>query len=138
MFLKYKIFGLISNITLIINIFMLLGILTIFESTLTLPGIAGIILTVGMAVDANIIIFERVKEELKIEKNPILAFDSGYTKSRTSIIDANITTILAAIGIIFFRIGSCKRICINFEFWNSYNSFFSLFYLKIINRNLCV
>ena len=97
MFIKYKVFGLITNLTLIINLFILLGILTLFEATLTLPGIAGIILTVGMAVDANVLIFERIKEELKNEKNNIIAFDSGYIKSRTAIIDANITTLLAAI-----------------------------------------
>ena len=81
MFVKYKIFGLITNVTLIVNLFILLGVLTLFEATLTLPGIAGIILTVGMAVDANVLIFERIKEELKDETNNILAFDSGYTKS---------------------------------------------------------
>ena len=104
MFVKYKVFGLITNATLIINLFILLGILTLFEATLTLPGIAGIILTVGMAVDANVLIFERIKEELKDEKNNIVAFDSGYIKSRTAIIDANITTLLAAI--ILFLMGS--------------------------------
>ena len=67
-FIKYKIFGLITNFTLIVNLFLLIGILTIFEATLTLPGIAGIILTVGMAVDANVLIFERIKEELKLKK----------------------------------------------------------------------
>ena len=81
MFVKYRFFGLITNITLIINLFILLGILTLFEATLTLPGIAGIILTVGMAVDANVLIFERIKEELKDEKNNIFAFDGGYTLS---------------------------------------------------------
>ena len=101
-FVKYKIFGLITNIALIINLFLLVGILTIFEATLTLPGIAGIILTVGMAVDANVLIFERIKEELKNEKNNLIAFDSGYTKSRTAILDAKITTLLAAV-ILFFR-----------------------------------
>ena len=97
MFFKYKIFGLIANITLLINLFLLIGILTLFEATLTLPGIAGIILTVGMAVDANVLIFERIKEESKNEKNNIIAFDSGYVRSKTAIIDANITTLLAAI-----------------------------------------
>ncbi len=108
MFIKYKIFGLITNITLIINLFLLLGILTLFEATLTLPGIAGIILTVGMAVDANVLIFERIKEELKNENNNIIAFDSGYTKSRTAIIDANITTLLAAIILFFMGSGPVK------------------------------
>ncbi len=108
MFLKYKIFGLITNITLITNLLILLGILTLFEATLTLPGIAGIILTVGMAVDANVLIFERIKEELKNEKNNIIAFDSGYTKSRTAILDANITTLLAAIILFFMGSGPIK------------------------------
>ena len=107
-FIKYKTFGLITNITLIINLLILLGILTLFEATLTLPGIAGIILTVGMAVDANVLIFERIKEELKIEKNNIIAFDSGYTKSRTAILDANITTLLAAIILFFMGSGPIK------------------------------
>ena len=108
MFIKYKIFGLITNITLVTNLIILLGILTLFEATLTLPGIAGIILTVGMAVDANVLIFERIKEELKNEKNNIIAFDSGYKKSRTAILDANITTLLAAIILFFMGSGPIK------------------------------
>ena len=104
MFFKYRVFGLIANITLLINLFLLVGILTLFEATLTLPGIAGIILTVGMAVDANVLIFERIKEESINEKNKIIAFDSGYVKSRTAILDANITTLIAAL--ILFLMGS--------------------------------
>ena len=107
-FIKYKIFGLITNITLVINLLILLGILTLFEATLTLPGIAGIILTVGMAVDANVLIFERIKEEIKSEKNNLIAFDSGYTKSRTAILDANITTLLAAVILFFMGSGPVK------------------------------
>ena len=104
MFIKYKVFGLIANITLVINLLLLIGVLTLFEATLTLPGIAGIILTVGMAVDANVLIFERIKEECRNEKKNIIAFDRGYVKSKTAIIDANITTLLAAI--ILFLMGS--------------------------------
>ena len=104
MTIKYKIFGLIANAALIVNLFLLVGILTIFEATLTLPGIAGIILTVGMAVDANVLIYERIKEELKIENNKIIAFDDGYKKSRTTILDANITTLISAF--ILFLMGS--------------------------------
>tara|TARA_B100000674_G_scaffold115181_1_gene86497 strand:- start:1142 stop:2698 length:1557 start_codon:yes stop_codon:yes gene_type:complete len=107
-FIKYKVFGLIANITLIINLMLLLGILTLFEATLTLPGIAGIILTVGMAVDANVLIFERIKEELKSEKNNIIAFDSGYTRSKTAILDANVTTLLAAVILFFMGSGPIK------------------------------
>ena len=101
---KYRAFGLIANFTLITNLILLTGILTLFGATLTLPGIAGIILTVGMAVDANVLIFERIKEEIKNENNQIIAFDSGYVKSRTAIIDANITTLIAAV--ILFLMGS--------------------------------
>jgi len=108
MLYKYRIFGLIANFTLIINLFLLLGVLTLFGATLTLPGIAGIILTVGMAVDANVLIFERIKEEIKKENNTIIAFDSGYTKSRTAIIDANITTLIAAIILFLMGTGPVK------------------------------
>ena len=108
MFYKYKIFGLIANITLLVNLIFLVGILTLFEATLTLPGIAGIILTVGMAVDANVLIFERIKEECKKEKNNIIAFDTGYVKSKTAILDANITTLIAAIILFFMGSGPVK------------------------------
>ncbi len=104
MIIKYKIFGLIADLTLITNLLLLIGVLSLFEATLTLPGIAGIILTVGMAVDANVLIYERIKEEIKNESNKILAFDSGYIKSKTTILDANITTLIAAI--ILFILGS--------------------------------
>jgi preprotein translocase subunit SecD/SecD/SecF fusion protein len=108
MLFKYRVFGLIANVTLIVNLFLLVGILTIFEATLTLPGIAGIILTVGMAVDANVLIFERIKEESKNEKNNIIAFDTGYIKSKTAILDANITTLIAAIILFFMGSGPIK------------------------------
>jgi len=108
MLYKYKFFGIIANLTLIINLFLLIGVLTLFGATLTLPGIAGIILTVGMAVDANVLIFERIKEEIKKEKNTIIAFDNGYIKSRTTILDANITTLIAAIILFFMGSGPIK------------------------------
>ncbi len=108
MFLKYKVFGLIANIALILNLVCLVGVLTLFEATLTLPGIAGIILTVGMAVDANVLIFERIKEEKFSEKNQIIAFDSGYIKSRTAILDANITTFISAFILFFLGSGPIK------------------------------
>ena len=104
MFYKYKLFGLIANLALVANLTMLIGVLTILEATLTLPGIAGIILTVGMAVDANVLIFERIKEELKTEKSIIHAFDIGYSKAKITVLDANITTLIAAT--ILFAFGS--------------------------------
>ena len=133
-FIKYKVFGLITNIALIINLFLLIGVLTIFEATLTLPGIAGIILTVGMAVDANVLIFERIKEELKKEKNNLIAFDSGYTKSRTAILDANITTLLAAIILFFMGSGPIK----GFSLTLGVGIFTTLFSVYFIARLLTV
>tara|TARA_Y100000389_G_scaffold86410_1_gene83102 strand:+ start:2544 stop:4088 length:1545 start_codon:yes stop_codon:yes gene_type:complete len=112
MFYKYKIFGLIANTALIANLLMLIGILTILEATLTLPGIAGIILTVGMAVDANVLIFERIREELKTEKSIIHAFDTGYTKAKITVLDANITTLIAAIILFAFGSGPVKGFAI--------------------------
>tara|TARA_Y100000591_G_scaffold298354_1_gene290094 strand:+ start:292 stop:1836 length:1545 start_codon:yes stop_codon:yes gene_type:complete len=112
MFYKYKLFGLVANTALIANLLMLVGILTILEATLTLPGIAGIILTVGMAVDANVLIFERIKEELKTEKSAIHAFDSGYSKAKITVLDANITTLIAAIILFVFGSGPVKGFAI--------------------------
>ena len=112
MFYKYKLFGLVANTALIANLLMLVGILTIFEATLTLPGIAGIILTVGMAVDANVLIFERIKEELKTEKSIIHAFDSGYSRAKITVLDANVTTLIAAIILFAFGSGPVKGFAI--------------------------
>ena len=112
MIYKYKIFGLIANVALIANLIMLLGILTILEATLTLPGIAGIILTVGMAVDANVLIYERIKEELKTEKSVIHAFDIGYSKAKITVLDANITTLIAAVILFAFFSGPVKGFAI--------------------------
>ncbi len=112
MLIKYKIFGLISNISLISNLFMLLGVMTLLEATLTLPGIAGIILTVGMAVDSNVLIYERIREELKTEKSIIHAFDTGYNKAKITVIDANITTLIAAAILFVFGTGPVKGFAI--------------------------
>ena len=112
MLFKYKIFGLVANVALISNLVMLVGVLTILEATLTLPGIAGIILTVGMAVDANVLIFERIKEELKTEKSIVHAFDIGYSKAKITVLDANITTLIAAIILFAFGSGPVKGFAI--------------------------
>ena len=108
MFLKYKFLGIIANTALIVNLVLLLGVLTILEATLTLPGIAGIILTVGMAVDANVLIFERIKEEIKTEKSNIHAFDIGYKRAQSAVLDANITTLISAVILFFLGSGPVK------------------------------
>ena len=112
MIYKYKVFGLVANTVLVANLIMLTGVLTILEATLTLPGIAGIILTVGMAVDANVLIFERIKEELKTEKSIIHAFDIGYKKAKITVLDANITTLIAAVILFAFGSGPVKGFAI--------------------------
>ena len=108
MIYKYRYLGIIADLALIINLILLIGILTILEATLTLPGIAGIILTVGMAVDANVLIFERIKEEMKIEKSTIHAFDMGYQRAKSAVLDANITTLISAVILFFLGSGPVK------------------------------
>ena len=137
MFFKYKIFGLIANITLLVNLFLLVGILTLFEATLTLPGIAGIILTVGMAVDANVLIFERIKEECRNEKNNIIAFDTGYIKSKTAIIDANITTLIAAIILFFMGSGPVKGFSVTLAV-GIFTTLFSVYFIARMLTGLYV
>jgi preprotein translocase subunit SecD/SecD/SecF fusion protein len=137
MLFRYKVFGLIANTALIINLFLLVGILTLFEATLTLPGIAGIILTVGMAVDANVLIFERIKEELKIEKNNIIAFDSGYTRSKTAILDANITTLISAIILFFLGSGPIKGFSITLGV-GIFTTLFSVYFIARLLTSLYV
>jgi protein-export membrane protein SecD len=137
MFFKYKIFGLIANITLLVNLFFLVGILTLFGATLTLPGIAGIILTVGMAVDANVLIFERIKEECKKEKNNIIAFDTGYVKSKTAIIDANITTLIAAIILFFMGSGPVKGFSVTLAV-GIFTTLFSVYFIARMLTGLYV
>lgn len=104
MVLYYKVFGIIANIALGLNLVLLLAVMSMMSATLTLPGIAGIVLTVGMAVDANVLIFSRIKEELKAGLPPQTAINSGYERAFSTIFDANITTLLVAV--ILFAVGT--------------------------------
>ncbi|MEM1237179.1 MAG: protein translocase subunit SecD [Pseudomonadota bacterium] len=104
MALSYGLFGIFANIALIINVGLIFGLLSTLGATLTLPGIAGIVLTIGMAVDANVLIFERIREELKTAKGPARAIELGYEKALSAIIDANITTFITAV--ILYLMGS--------------------------------
>ncbi|MGB3243413.1 MAG: protein translocase subunit SecD [Sulfitobacter sp.] len=104
MWASYGLFGIFANLALIINVAMIFGLLSLIGATLTLPGIAGIVLTVGMAVDANVLIFERIREELKTAKGPARAIALGYEKALSAIMDANITTFITAV--ILFAMGS--------------------------------
>ena len=100
----YKTFGLVANLALVSNLFLIVAVLSILQATLTLPGIAGIVLTVGMAVDANVLIFERIREELRVGSTPQASIHAGYAKAFSTILDANVTTFIAAV--VLFSIGS--------------------------------
>jgi len=104
MIVAYGLFGVFASIALVFNLAMILAILSVLRATLTLPGIAGIVLTVGMAVDANVLIFERIREELRTGRSPISAIDAGYSRALTTIIDSNLTTLIAAL--LLFGLGS--------------------------------
>ena len=106
--LRYRVFGLVANAALTINLVTIVSILSLLQATLTLPGIAGIVLTVGMAVDANVLIFERIKEELHVNNNIQKAISAGYGKALLTIADANITTLIAALVLFSFGTGPVK------------------------------
>lgn len=108
MLVYYKVFGLVANIALLFNLVVIVAVLSLIQATLTLPGIAGIVLTVGMAVDANVLIFERIKEELRAGEAPQSSIFSGYEKAFETIWDANITTLLVALVLFGFGTGPVK------------------------------
>jgi len=108
MMIYYLLSGAIANVALCLNILIILSALAAFRATLTLPGIAGILLTIGMAVDANVLIFERTREELRMGKTPRAAIEGGYAKALVTILDANITTLIAALFLFQFGTGPIK------------------------------
>jgi preprotein translocase subunit SecD len=108
MALYYRVFGLVANLALAMNLVMMVAILSMLQATLTLPGIAGIVLTVGMAVDANVLIFERIREELRNGNSPQASIQAGYEKAFSTIADANITTLIAAVVLLSYGTGPIK------------------------------
>jgi preprotein translocase subunit SecD len=108
MLASYGLFGLFANVALAINIALIFAILTAIGGTLTLPGIAGIVLTIGMAVDANVLVYERIREELKTAKGPARAIEIGYERAMSAIVDANVTTLITAAALFFFGAGPVR------------------------------
>jgi preprotein translocase subunit SecD len=104
----YKRSGVYASVALLANMLMLIGIMSLFEATLTMPGVAGIVLTVGMAVDANVIIFERIREELREGKTPRAAIHTGFNRAFWTIMDANITTLITALVLYEYGTGPIK------------------------------
>jgi preprotein translocase subunit SecD len=104
MVISYGKFGGMADVALMMNIILIGAALSVLQATLTLPGIAGVVLTIGMAVDANVLIFERIREEVAVGRTPISAVDAGYSRAITTIIDANVTTLIAAV--LLYQFGS--------------------------------
>lgn len=108
MVVAYGRFGLMANVALLMNLVLIAAILSFLQATLTLPGIAGIVLTIGMAVDANVLVFERIREEVRAGRTPMSAVDTGYSRALTTIIDSNLTTFIAALLLYLFGSGPVK------------------------------
>jgi preprotein translocase subunit SecD len=108
MVLAYGLFGVMADIALLFNVALILGLMSVLQATLTLPGIAGIALTIGLAVDANVLIFERMREEVRNGRTPLSAVDAGYRRAITTIIDSNLTTLIAAALLFVFGSGPVK------------------------------
>ena len=108
MVLAYGLFGVIANIALLVNLILIVAALSVLQATLTLPGIAGIVLTIGMAVDANVLVFERMREEAKNGRPPVSAIDAGYSRAISTIVDANLTTFIAALLLFIFGSGPIR------------------------------
>lgn len=132
MLVYYRISGLIANTALVLNLVFIMAMLSLFKATLTLPGIAGIVLTVGMAVDANVLIFERIREELRTGRPAHLAVESGYGKAFLTIIDANITTLIAAVVLFQFGTGPVQGFAVTLSIGILASLFTAIFVTRLI------
>jgi preprotein translocase subunit SecD len=128
----YRISGLIADLALVLNILIIMAALALFQATLTLPGIAGIVLTIGMAVDANVLIFERIREELRTGKTIRAAIDGGYGKAFLTIVDANVTTLIAAVVLFQFGTGQVKGFAVTLSIGVLASMFTAIFVSRII------
>ena len=116
MIATYGLFGVFANIAVAINVGMIFGILSMFNATLTLPGIAGIVLTVGIAVDSNVLIYERIREEVRAGRSPINAIDAGFNRALATILDSNITTFIAAFVLYMIGTGPVRGFAVTLGF----------------------
>ncbi|MDI6775876.1 MAG: protein translocase subunit SecD [Syntrophales bacterium] len=132
MMVYYKLSGIVANVALIMNMIIILGALAAFKATLTLPGIAGIVLTIGMAVDANVLIFERIREELRLGKTPRAAVEAGYAKAFLTILDTNVTTLIAALFLFQFGTGPVKGFAVTLSIGLVTSMFTAIFVTRII------
>jgi preprotein translocase subunit SecD len=136
MIIHYSAIGLVADISLVITILLLLAGLASFKATLTLPGIAGIILTIGMAVDGNILIYERIKEELRSGKTIMASVDAGFRKAFITIIDANLTTLFAAVFLFYYGTGPIRGFAVTLSIGILASVFCAVFVTRVLLRNL--
>jgi preprotein translocase subunit SecD len=132
MILYYKFSGVIADIALVLNMILTLAALTLFRATLTLPGIAGLVLSVGMAVDANILIHERIKEELRAGKTNRAAIDQGYHRAFSAIIDSNLTTLISGIILYYFGSGPVKGFAVTLNIGILANLFTAVYVTRVV------
>ncbi len=132
MVLYYNLSGVVANTALVLNIIFIMAMLSLFKATLTLPGIAGIVLTVGMAVDANVLIFERIREELRLGKTARNALEAGYSKAFLTIIDANVTTLIAALVLFQFGTGPVKGFAVTLSVGIIASLFTAIFVSRVV------
>jgi len=132
MIIYYRLTGVVSDVALAMNMLLLLGVMVAFKATLTLPGIAGIALTIGMAVDANVLINERIREELRLGKTPRAAIEAGYTKAFLTIFDSNVTTLVAALFLFGFGTGPVKGFAVTLTIGIVVSMFTAIFVTRII------
>ncbi len=132
MAIYYRVFGLVADVALVLNLVLMVAVLSFFQATLTLPGVAGIVLTVGMAVDANVLIFERIREELRNGNSPAASIDQGYARAFGTILDANVTTLIASAVLFAFGTGPIKGFAVTL----SIGILTSMFTAIVVSRGL--
>ena len=132
MIAAYGLFGLFTTITVFMNLFLMLGVLSLIGATLTLPGIAGIILTIGMAVDANVLIFERMREEVKHGRSTKDAAEAGYNEAWSTIVDSNLTTLVAALVLFYFGSGPVRGFAVTLAIGIATSMFTSVTVTRLI------
>ncbi len=132
MALSYGLFGLFANVALILNIALIFGLLSMIGATLTLPGIAGIVLTIGMAVDANVLVFERIREEVRTARGPARAIELGYEKALSAIVDANITTFITAVILYVMGSGPVRGFAVTLGFGILTSVFTAIFVTRLL------
>ncbi len=130
--LYYNLSGIVANMALILNVIFVMAMLSMFKATLTLPGIGGIVLTIGMAVDANVLIFERIREELRLGKTARAAVEAGYAKAFWTIIDANVTTLIAAVVLFQFGTGPVKGFAVTLSVGIVASLFTAIFVSRVV------